>query len=554
MEDVKKIGKVTLNYRYYDGNDKYSDGDKAEEEMLEIAKNGEWEKKLHESDKWHILYHFSDIRQNLLEWYPFDKSATMLEIGSGCGAMSGLFSKKVQRVVAIELSERRSHINAYRNKECGNLEIMIGNFAKMKFDEKFDYVMLIGVLEYAAYYVNGENPHAELLKQVKELLKPNGKIFIAIENKMGMKYLNGAKEDHVGECFAGIEDYIYRKVRTFSKPELINLLESNGIEKYSFYYPYPDYKLPETIYSDDYMPKPGEIRLWDKNYDMSRVAFYNDAIMADQICRDDMYDYMSNSFLIITNETDNRIRMGHYTNTRKEQFQTKTVIEADDSLVIKTYLKDTKREYDIFSAMRTKYDALQNQYKNVNYLPPQICDNRLCYDFVEGKSLEYMLYEYRHDPKQMVEVFVNVWNKYYVCDKKWEIDFYSTPEFVELFGECSISNSARSYKYTNLDMLLHNLISCEDEVYCIDYEWIVDFPVPIAFVMYRAARDFWDKYNMYFSRIYDRNAFLRAVGIDAQDLETFHNMYSKFGEYVYGNERYPNNYRKSRGTIRINGL
>ena len=165
MEDYREIGKVRLNYKYYNGKDYYSDGDVAEQEMLEISQKGNWDEVLRKSDKWHILYHFSDIRKNILEWYPFDQKGTLLEIGSGCGALSGLFSEKCERVVAIELSERRSMINAYRNSECDNLEIVVGNFKDIEFREKYDYVTLIGVLEYAASYMGQEEPYSALLKK-----------------------------------------------------------------------------------------------------------------------------------------------------------------------------------------------------------------------------------------------------------------------------------------------------------------------------------------------------------------------------------------------------
>lgn len=57
------IGKVVLNYEFYKGSDLYSDGEEMENEMLEIAKAGNWEEILHKSRKWPILYHFSAIRE-----------------------------------------------------------------------------------------------------------------------------------------------------------------------------------------------------------------------------------------------------------------------------------------------------------------------------------------------------------------------------------------------------------------------------------------------------------------------------------------------------------
>ena len=60
-------------------------------------------------------------------------------------------------------------------------------------------------------------------------------------------------EDHVGIPFEGINQYrdVERGVRTFSKTALDTLIKESGFHNTYFYYPYPDYKLPTVIYSQD---------------------------------------------------------------------------------------------------------------------------------------------------------------------------------------------------------------------------------------------------------------------------------------------------------------
>ena len=56
----EKIGKVTLDYEFYPGEDLYSDGP-VEEELLEIARSyGEEElnRVIAEKNSWPVLYHF----------------------------------------------------------------------------------------------------------------------------------------------------------------------------------------------------------------------------------------------------------------------------------------------------------------------------------------------------------------------------------------------------------------------------------------------------------------------------------------------------------------
>ncbi len=302
---IEKIGNVKLNLEYYPGEDLYSDGD-VEEKILQIVKEHASEDYLTEmmdNCEWPVLYHLSRERQNILEWYPFEKTASVLEIGAGCGAISGCLCEKAKEVVAVELSKRRSLINANRNRKYENLEILVGNFNDIyrKFDRKFDYITLIGVLEYAACYTEAENPYATMLNLLNNLLEDNGKILIAIENRFGLKYFAGCKEDHLGTLFSGIQGYHNGadKVQTFNKRELEQLFESNGFMTYEFYYPYPDYKFANVIYSDKQPPKVGELTDNIRNFDANRMVLFDETRVYNDLIKSGMFPEFSNSYLIV---------------------------------------------------------------------------------------------------------------------------------------------------------------------------------------------------------------------------------------------------------------
>lgn len=544
----EKIGAVTLNYEYYDGMDYYSDGDFVEEKLLEICRTNRIEEALKESNSWPVLYHLSDIRGNLIEWYPIEKDAKVLEIGSGCGAISRYLCKKAERVVGIELSKRRSLINAYRNYDCGNLEIIVGNFKEVQIEEKFDYVTLIGVLEYAGSYVDGDDPYEQMLLKVKEYLKPNGKLIIAIENKMGLKYLNGAKEDHVGKPFAGIEDYRgVSKVRTFSKPELCQMMDKVGFCAYKFYYPTPDYKLPDSIYSDEYMPQIGDIRTWGHNYNEVRIALYNEGIAFDQVCRDEMFDYFSNSFLVICNEKSNSIQYIHYTNTRNNEYQTKTII-VDGKEVTKSFLKDCARKYDIFSEMNEKYEILNKEFLNVRYLKPNVENGLLIYPYIKGDSLEVRLIHKLHDIEGLVREFKEILRTYFTVSDIYISYFIITDDYINIFGEQYVKTKEKALRVTNIDMLLQNLIVRTDEVICIDYEWVFDFPIPFEFVLYRCVETFYRKFQMYIMHKYNWKEFLIELGIKEENISIYQHMNRHFYDYITGEKRITH-YQKASGMI-----
>lgn len=289
-----------LNLDGYKVEDYYSDG-AVEDEVLEIVQQHRDVSSVLENDnRWPILYHFSPDRRNLLEWYPFRSDASLLEIGAGCGALTGLFCEKLAHVSAVELSEKRSRIIYHRYENAANLEVLAGNVMDISFSRSFDYVTLIGVLEYVKCFVAGPHPYRDMFNRISALLKPGGTLLLAIENKFGLKYFAGAREDHTGRSFDGLEGYLNGgRIETFSKHELIRLLGDSGYSTLRFYYPYPDYKLPEEIFSDACLPEINHILHDAPNFDQERLGLFSEKKALVNIIREGSFDFFSNSFLVI---------------------------------------------------------------------------------------------------------------------------------------------------------------------------------------------------------------------------------------------------------------
>ncbi len=545
MQTCKYIGKIIMDYTYYKGQDLYSDGP-IEDELLETVKGQKQKEVLYSSDNWPILYHLSDIRENLLEWYPFSENASLLEIGSGCGALTGLFSRKVKDVTCIELSEKRSLINAYRNRERDNVRIMIGNFRDMKMNNKYDYVTLIGVWEYAGLYVGGDFPYLKMLNKIKQYLKENGKIIIAIENKTGFKYWNGAPEDHTGDLYGGLNDYIDSShVRTFSKQEIEQMLCRAGISEFVFYYPMPDYKLPEVIYSDEILPRTGSERNYGKDYSACRVYNFYDDIVFDQICRDGMFSYFANSFLVVTGEEQIYGCYGKYNKIRKEQYRIKTQIlkKNHKKYVRKSALNSLALEH--ISNLGSNKDKCEDCLPNIKYAEGKLKDSNYYLSYIEGTDLDVIFYEYRNNIELFIKKFCYYVEEYLKPSEESMIPFSVSNEFVCVFGSIAPLNQM-SLRYTNIDLIFSNLKLTEDnQLYCFDCEWVFDFLIPYEYVIWRSAVQLFMKYMVYLKKHISKNEFLLRVGFKQENLLIYEKMEKNFHNYVYGNEDYLKKYRKS---------
>ena len=138
------------------------------------------------------------------------KNDSVLEIGSGCGGITGALAREAKGVTCIYLSKRRSLTNAYKNRDNDNIKIYVGNYQDIKLEH-----ILISYCN--TFYMQDNDPFESMLISCMEKLNENGRLYIAIENRLGAKYFSGCKEDHVGKEFVGIEGYPGAiKARTFS--------------------------------------------------------------------------------------------------------------------------------------------------------------------------------------------------------------------------------------------------------------------------------------------------------------------------------------------------
>lgn len=303
QEKLEKIGLVTLDGTWYAGEDLYSDGD-VEEELLDIVKTypeEAYSQVIRERKSWPVLYHLSHLRGNIVRYLPLEGTERVLEIGAGCGAVTGTLAGKAGHVTCIDLSRRRCRINAWRNRQRDNLDILVGNFEDIAphLTEQYDLVTLIGVFEYAAWYLHSPRPFEDFLTRTLALVRPGGCLLIAIENRLGLKYFAGCREDHLGRLYAGVEGYSQQdRVRTFSRREWEELLRAHPSVTSRFLYPWPDYKLPTALYSDAFLPTEGELTDTRRNFDQDRLLTFEEGRVWDSLLREGLFPAFSNSFLI----------------------------------------------------------------------------------------------------------------------------------------------------------------------------------------------------------------------------------------------------------------
>ena len=263
------------------------------------------------------LYHLSKIRQNLLDWYEFDGDAKLLEIGAECGALTGLFSKKVAQVVAFDEDEDKCAVN--RARFSGNDTVTVVSSAEYvdrpdlaasdakseddakgakssgksdgkkkdaaskiksaitktkkaisKKPEKYDYVTIIGKFT------------DEKLEMAVDHLASKGKIIIAVDNKFGLKNWTTAVRPNLA-----------------TKDEIVEKALEKKLKLTSTYYPVPDFTFPLEVYSEYNLPKEGAIRTAAPEFEQDKTLLMDEPTAFSEMIREGRFDEYANSYILI---------------------------------------------------------------------------------------------------------------------------------------------------------------------------------------------------------------------------------------------------------------
>ncbi len=199
---------------------------------------------------WAERYHLSTARGNLLRPFTFPNETVALEIGAGCGAITRLLGERCAAVDALEPVFSRARAARLRTRDLEGVEVFVGSVEDLPAEPVYDLVIVVGVLEYVGGGSIELTPQREFLGTIETVLKPGGTLVLAIENRMGVKYLAGAGEDHTGRVYDSIEGYPGGTIaRTFSRTELGALLTEAGLSP-TFYQAFSDYKLTRVVMSD----------------------------------------------------------------------------------------------------------------------------------------------------------------------------------------------------------------------------------------------------------------------------------------------------------------
>ena len=139
-----------------------------------------------------VLHALSDIRENLLEWLDYTGCGEVLQIGSGYGVLTGLLASRCAHVTVMDEADENLAVNQERNKAYSNITygFKTGTQAGQP-EPSFDLVVIGGLRE-------GQEIR-DAVTFGASFLKQEGRLVIACENALGLRYLAGGNHEE-GFC------------------------------------------------------------------------------------------------------------------------------------------------------------------------------------------------------------------------------------------------------------------------------------------------------------------------------------------------------------------
>lgn len=377
----------------------------------------------------------STLRCNVLMWYPFKKSATILYLGN---------------TLAIKKYLKKRYQVDSDNKIDESL------------NKKYDYIIIEGLLDNRKHKQN-------IISHMMHYLNAGGSMLILANNKYGIQYLSGNCNEHVA-------DYC------LSRKEWNAVLDKLNAE-YKIIYPYPSYQFTEKIFFE--APKPSEISEYHQ-YSALKVKYFDETASLRRATKAGYFEDINDAFMIIINGqfSDQYIK---FARERIDSLQIYTTIKKDGNKLV----VQKAPIYEKGMAHLKHINQFASQFNksmsdsSITYCQSYLNNEGLSFEYIAGKSLEELVQESINDESlDIIYQYLDLIKK--IIENSPKTTPAITKDFIEVFGKQELSQLPASHWYdkNNIDLIFENILY-DGNYHVIDYEWIFDFPIPESFILFR---------------------------------------------------------------------
>lgn len=339
----------------------------------------------------------NELPKGLVKWYPFKAGQNALYITG---------KVQIDSAIAEALQESGMSVDCV---DTADLDRLVS---------EYDYVVITSALEQTKDIKEATG----ILRKVRQLLKEDGRFFLGMNNRLGIRYFCGDRDPYTGRNFDSVEGYIKADIsvydrmkgRLYAKAEIRQMLEEAGFLYHMFYSVFPVLERPQIMFAEDYTPgEQLDIRIYPQ-YNYADTVFLEEEKLYDTLVQNEMFHSMANAFWIecpLNGEVSgiNQITMSMDRGRRNAMF---TIIRKDGYV----------EKRPVYDAGKLKLNALMEnsvdlEKHGVRMVQMEVKNGACVMPYVNAQStLEYLRNLLLRDKEQFLQEL----------DRFWEIILHSS--------------------------------------------------------------------------------------------------------------------------------
>lgn len=417
----------------------------------------------------------TDCNKNIVEWYDFLKNDSVLEINMTNGIITKFLCNKFSHVTSVCFKKNDFELLKNKLEKLDNLEVIIGNMNKIVFNKKFDYIIFAGGIEELKSFYSKDLSY--FILHMKELLNKDGKLLLCYDNNFSVKTLVGGKN-------------FYDVDGAYSLDLIKSTIKENGLNCKVFY-PLPDYKICNVIYSNEFLPLTSSSKLmYNLNYIKDSIIVGNEHKCLKKFIEMGMFENVTNSYFVeigLLEENYSQPRFVSFNNLRKKQYRLitkmydKNVKKIPQSEQASSQIDDITKYIKEFSSLGLSSLDSSNQ----NIITSKFCNFKTFNKIIMDNILENKLDE--------TFKMLDLWKEKVLSELtvNKNIDDIKSQNIFSKFNINLCEEELLKFEFTEFgfyDLVFENAFFDGKEFLFYDQEW-KEKNVPIDFILYRAINN-----------------------------------------------------------------
>lgn len=410
-----------------------------------------------------FYYALSPERANILEWYPFQKTDEVLQLGKFYEVFAPLYGRVKSWTVAgrgacgAGSASGVSEETGDRSRRTANCEEIDGRI--------FDVVI--------------DTAGSFRLRDVKKYLKPDGVLIVLCENENAPRFVMGGTREP-GKTYV-------------SESDLEDLKKDFAWSK--MYYPLPGLDFARDIRDEKHAPGPGKFRFVAKDVLSTRYSLCDEETVYDELSAKDpenIRKYAPAYICLYADRAPETELPGfiRYNSGRRPEYAIRT--ELFEEKAVKTALSTAANAHIDGFLQRKETAGGSIPMLSAELSTDAFGRSSASFELLKGENLGTELSRAIRDGRAPEKEM-----------KTW------------------LDRFAKEAGNRNLDLIFDNVFLTKNGPVVIDYEWMAGEPLESAYAKYRPLRCFYDEYEKILTAYRDIKDFMSRFGISEKECDAF---------------------------------